>query len=217
MTEIINLRMERIMFKRKIKNFTAISMIALSLGVSSASAAGGKVASGEATEFGKALAIKKYSPAAEVSVSESNQKIIFSVEWLKSLTLEEIEAIDFSQVNFSEFMRSVMKAEKETKIGLSNTYRVLKAALAAPNSDLVDGKEMVHPTQELLKNPSGSMKWLDGLTEAEIDKLKSFIGMHKLSKYLQNKADHINRYAINYSQMKPKSNNIELETEKSNV
>jgi hypothetical protein len=92
--------------------------------------------SGEATEFGKALAIKTYSPAAEVSVSASNQKITFSMKWLNSLTLAEIEAIDFSQVDFSVFMRPLMKAEKETKIGLYDRGRALEAAFVTPNTEV---------------------------------------------------------------------------------
>ena len=53
---------------------------------------------------------EKLPKSNPVSVGDtSSQKLIkFSREWLESLSIEEMKEIDFSQVDFSEFMDSLM-------------------------------------------------------------------------------------------------------------
>jgi hypothetical protein len=115
------------MYKSKIKKLTAVSVVALALGVSSASAVGGKVASDGANESKKSLGEKggKISyrmvdlgsgALSESKISKSNNKITFSMEWLKGLTLEEKKEIDFSQVDFSEFLNLCMKKFKSIAV-----------------------------------------------------------------------------------------------------
>jgi CTP:phosphocholine cytidylyltransferase-like protein len=92
--------MERIMFKRKVKNFAAISMIAISLGASPANAED-KLAAPFSMISDEELVylVEKIDPSA-VS-SHSQKRIKFSKEWLCGMTTEGLRNLDLNIIDFT--------------------------------------------------------------------------------------------------------------------
>jgi uncharacterized protein YjbI with pentapeptide repeats len=191
----------------------------------------------------------------QTSLSEQGKKIIFSMEWLKGLSLEEKEAIDFNQVDFSAFMRPLMKVEKiasEIDVTLEQSEKItfsmkwLKGLsleeMEAIDFSQVDFSEFIDSHIKIPKLMHGkvppSRKMSSGnsalaLRKMQIDAIMSGVSNYEFTKRLQSEAEpegegevlkylralahDLSQHSINYSRMKPKSNNIELETEKSNV
>ena len=147
------------MLNQNIKKITAISMLAFTIGISGASASTADL-SNEAKAYGEKLAEKTYFPEKNTDhpyskKSATNQKPIkFSMAWVRSLSIEELEAIDFSQVDYTEHKEDMMKkleAPDGGRIDIKIAKRRLEK-IAKQDVDIERKLAIVHSKETELRN-----------------------------------------------------------------
>jgi hypothetical protein len=111
------------MYKNKMKKLTAISMIALSLGVSSASASDVQAASNESFDYKRLYS----ATAAQISHkgkngSGANNKITFSKEWLCGMTAEGLRNLDLNIIDFTAIEEEKASPRKAVLADDNNPY-----------------------------------------------------------------------------------------------
>jgi hypothetical protein len=113
--------MEKIMFKRKVKNFAVISMIAISLGASPANAEDELAAPFSIISGEELVSLLKKMDSSAVS-SHSQKRIKFSKEWLCGMTAEGLRNLDLNIIDFTAIEEEKAPTRKAVLADDNNPY-----------------------------------------------------------------------------------------------